>query len=177
MTLRIGRCPLSQLALPDTVSECECSSTKDAQTSVMKNLSLPLYAGFTLIETLISVMLIGILLSIALPSLEQQWLKTRRHAAQNNLFQIHLRQVQWRGMHVLYADNLLDLGPLNVASPHYNFSLDNVSAQSYSVHAQAKGTQARDTQCLVLSLRISSNGQLLKTSNASAMDDPQKCWP
>ena len=148
-----------------------------AQTSVMKNLRLPLFAGFTLIETLISVMLMGILMSIALPNLEQHWLKTRRHAAQNSLSQIHLRQVQWRGTHALYADNFSDLGNLNFASPHYNFSLDNVGAQTFSVHAQAKGTQIRDTQCLVLSLRISSNGQLLKTSNASITDDPQKCWP
>ena len=143
----------------------------------MKNLRLSLFAGFTLIETLISVMMMGILMSIVLPSLEQQWLKTRRHAAQNSLSQIHLRQVQWHGTHALYADNFSDLGNLNFASPHYNFSLENVSAQTYSVHAQAKGTQARDTQCLVLSLRISSNGQLLKTSNASATDDAQKCWP
>lgn len=149
----------------------------DAQTSVMKNLRLPLLAGFTLIETLISVMLMGLLMSIALPSLEQYWLKTRRHAAQNSLSQIHLRQVQWRSMHARYADNLIDLGHLNADSPYYNFNLDNVGAQTYSVHAQAKGTQTRDTHCLVLSLRISSNGQLLKTSNASAIDDPLKCWP
>ena len=148
-----------------------------AQTAAMKNFRPPLFAGFTLIETLISVMLMGILMSIALPSLEQQWLKTRRHAAQNSLSQIHLRQLQWRGMHARYADNLIDLGNLNVASPHYHFSLDNVGAQTYSVHAQATGTQTRDTQCLVFSLRITSNGQLLKTSNASATDDPQKCWP
>ena len=143
----------------------------------MKNLRLSLFAGFTLIETLISVMMMGILMSIVLPSLEQQWLKTRRHAAQNNLSQIHLRQVQWRGTHALYADNFFDLGNVNVTSTHYNFSLDNVGAQTYNVHAQAKSTQTHDTQCLVLSLRISSNGQLLKTSNASATDDPQKCWP
>lgn len=143
----------------------------------MKNLRLPLFAGFTLIETLISVMLMGILMSIALPSLEKQWLKTRRDAAQNNLSQIHLRQVQWRGTHAVYADNFSDLGNFNFTSPHYNFSLDNVGTQTYSVHAQAKGTQTRDTQCLVLSLRISSNGQLLKTSNDSALDDLQKCWP
>jgi type IV pilus assembly protein PilE len=148
-----------------------------AQTAVMKNLRPPLFAGFTLIETLISVMLMGILMSIALPSLEQQWLKTRRHAAQNSLSQIHLRQVHWRGTHALYADNFSDLGNVNFVSPHYNFSLDNVGPQTYNVHAQAKGTQTRDAQCLVLSLRISSNGQLLKTSNASALDDLQKCWP
>jgi type IV pilus assembly protein PilE len=143
----------------------------------MKNLRHTFLAGFTLIETLISVMLMGILMSIALPSLEQQWLKTRRHAVQNSLSQIHLRQAQWRGTHALYADNFSDLGNLNFASPHYNFSLDNVSTQTYNVHAQAKGTQTRDTQCLVISLRTTSNGQVLKTSNASAIDDPQKCWP
>ena len=143
----------------------------------MHPINNPQLQGFTLIESVLSIALLAILLGIALPSLEQQWLKTRRHAAQNSLSQIHLRQVQWHGTHALYADNFSDLGNLNFASPHYNFSLENVSAQTYSVHAQAKGTQARDTQCLVLSLRISSNGQLLKTSNASATDDPQKCWP
>jgi type IV pilus assembly protein PilE len=142
----------------------------------MKNFRHPSFAGFTLIETLISVMLMGILLSIALPSLEQQWLKTRRQAAQNILYQIHLRQIQWRGTHSRFADNFSDLGNPNMASPHYNFSLDNVGPQTYSVHAQAKGPQTRDTQCLLLSLRISSNVQLLKTSQNSVVDDPQKCW-
>ena len=62
--------------------------------------------GFTLIETLISLALIGLLMGIALPSLELQWQKTRRQDAQNTLLQLHLRQLQWRGLYPQYANAL-----------------------------------------------------------------------
>jgi type IV pilus assembly protein PilE len=133
--------------------------------------------GFTLIEMLFSVLLMGLIMGIALPNFEQQWLKTRRHAIQNNLLQLHLRQLQWRGLHALYADKISDLGKVDATSTHYNLSLENVGPQTYTLRAQALGHQTRDIHCSIMSLRISSNGQLLKTSNASELDDPQKCWP
>ena len=65
--------------------------------------------GFTLIESLISIALIGALMGIALPQLEFQWQKTRRQDAQNSLMQLHLRQLQWRGLHPQYASSLSEL--------------------------------------------------------------------
>lgn len=133
--------------------------------------------GFTLIEMLFSVMLMGLIMGMALPSFEQQWLKTRRQALQNNLLQLHLRQLQWRGLHALYANKISDLGQVDAISTHYQLSLENVGTQTYTLQAQALGHQTRDINCRIMSLRMSSNGQLLKTSNASEIDDPQKCWP
>ena len=65
--------------------------------------------GFTLIESLVSIALIGILMGIALPQLELHWQTTRRQDAQNSLMQLHLRQLQWRGLHPQYASSLSEL--------------------------------------------------------------------
>jgi type IV pilus assembly protein PilE len=173
---RIERQRRCKLALSDAASQCVNVWPQGAQTSDMNSSRLTSVTGFTLIEMLFSVMLMGLIMGIALPSFEQQWLKSRRQALQNNLLQLHLRQLQWRGLHALYADKISDLGNIHVNSTLYSLSLDNVSTQTYTLHAQAIGHQTRDVNCRVMSLRMSSNGQLMRTSNASEIDDPQKCW-
>jgi type IV pilus assembly protein PilE len=53
--------------------------------------------------------IIGTLMGIVLPQFELQWQKTRRQDAQNSLMQLHLRQLQWRGLHAQYASSLSEL--------------------------------------------------------------------
>jgi type IV pilus assembly protein PilE len=122
--------------------------------------------------------IVGTLMGIALPQFELQWQKTRRQDAQNSLMQLHLRQLQWRGMNAQYANTL---GELNWAgshsiSKHYQLSLQSSSAQGYILHATPVGMQSRDTTCSSMSLRISENAKLLATSNASLLYDAQACW-
>ncbi len=134
--------------------------------------------GFTLIESLISIALIGALMGIALPQLEFQWQKTRRQDAQNSLMQLHLRQLQWRGLHPQYASSLSELnwtGALSI-SKHYQLSLQSSNAQGYILHATPVGLQSRDTTCSSMSLRISENAKVLRTSNASLLNDAEACW-
>ncbi len=134
--------------------------------------------GFTLIETLISLALIGLLMGIALPSLELQWQKTRRQDAQNTLLQLHLRQLQWRGLYPQYANALSELGWPNLESTsgYYSLRLQNVSAQGYVLEATAIGLQSRDTPCASMTLRVSENAAVLRTSNAFLLGDPSRCW-
>ena len=120
----------------------------------------------------------GTLMGIALPQLELQWQKTRRQDAQNSLMQLHLRQLQWRGLHAQYASTL---GELNWAgthsiSKHYQLSLQSSNAHGYILHATPVGLQSRDTTCNSMSLRISENVRLLATSNASLLNDAGACW-
>ena len=134
--------------------------------------------GFTLIESLISIALIGALMGIALPQLEFQWQKTRRQDAQNSLMQLHLRQLQWRGLHPQYASSLSELnwtGDLSI-SKHYQLSLQSSNAQGYILHATPVGLQSRDTTCSSMSMRISENAKVLRTSNASLLNDAEACW-
>ena len=135
-------------------------------------------AGFTLIESLVSMAIIGTLMSIALPQLELQWHKTRRQDAQNSLLQLHLRQLQWRGLHAQYASTLSELNwtGTHSTSKHYILNLQSSDAQGYILHATPVGMQSRDTNCSSMSLRISENAKVLTTSNASLLSDAEGCW-
>ncbi len=135
-------------------------------------------AGFTLIESLVSIALIGILMGIALPQLEMHWQTSRRQDAQNSLLQLHLRQLQWRGLHPEYASSLTELSwpGSHSLSQHYILNLQNSHAHGYILHATAVGIQSRDTACSSLSLHVSANAQLLRTSNSSVLSDVGNCW-
>ncbi|MCX7263318.1 MAG: prepilin-type N-terminal cleavage/methylation domain-containing protein [Burkholderiales bacterium] len=135
-------------------------------------------AGFTLIETLVSIALIGILMGIALPQLELHWQTSRRQDAQNSLLQLHLRQLQWRGLHPEYASSLTELSwpGSHSLSQHYLLNLQSSHANGYVLHATPVGMQSRDAACSSLSLHVSANAQLLRTSNASVLSDVGNCW-
>jgi len=146
--------------------------------------------GFTLIETLISVALLGLLMGIALPQMDMYWQQSRRQDAQNSLLQLHIKQLQWRGLHPQYSILLSELawpGTLTLAG-HYSLSLEatgsgsgtgastGMGTQGYVMHATAIGLQARDTPCSVMTLRYTENTALLKTSNGAMQSDPGRCW-
>ena len=135
-------------------------------------------AGFTLIESLICMAIIGTLMGIVLSQFELQWQKTRRQDAQNSLMQLHLRQLQWRGLHAQYASSLSELNwaGKHSISKHYLLSLQSSNANGYILQATPVGLQSRDVTCSSMSLRISENAKLLATSNASLLNDDGACW-
>jgi type IV pilus assembly protein PilE len=144
----------------------------------MKTLRNLIPSGFTLIESLISLALLAILTSLALPRFEAQWQISRRQDAQNTLLQLHLKQLQWRGVHSEYAKTLDELGWLsNLSSAgHYSLRLQNAGSQSYELLATAIGMQSRDMACASMSLRVSANAQLFRTSQGFLASDPGQCW-
>ena len=135
-------------------------------------------AGFTLIESLVGMAIIGTLMGIALPQLELHWQTTRRQDAQNSLMQLHLRQLQWRGLHPQYASSLSELNwtGAHSISNHYLLSLQSSNAQGYILHATPVGMQSRDTTCSRMSLHILENAKVLTTSNESLLTDSGRCW-
>ncbi|MEN9996269.1 MAG: hypothetical protein RL462_1045 [Pseudomonadota bacterium] len=135
--------------------------------------------GFTLIESLLSVALMTILMGIALPSLEQQWQHTRRQDAHNALGQLHLRQLQWRGLHPQYASTLADLSwPGNTSTAgNYTLTVNTASTQSFELQATAQGLQSRDTACRVMRLQMRADGTVQRTSNSNNKADTGRCWP
>jgi type IV pilus assembly protein PilE len=131
--------------------------------------------GFTLIEIMIVVALIGILASIALSSYQSHALKTRRYAAQSCL----IEQAQYMERYYTTANNPMTYTDASLPNAscktnlaaYYTFSLTSAS-QAFTVQAVASGTQTGDTNCRTLALN-----QAALQSSSSATASTTGCWP
>lgn len=128
--------------------------------------------GFTLIEMMIVVVIIGILASIAFPSYQEYVIRGNRAEGQALLVDAAARQERYFSQNSLYADNV---GKLNMAdesvNKHYKVSVTSASSNSYTLTAQPQGSQAsRDTKCG--NLTLDSTGERGKSGSATVAD----CW-
>lgn len=128
--------------------------------------------GFGLIESLIAVLVAGLLAAIALPSFRAQQLRSHRADATQALQQLQLQQEQYRERHGRYAQDLQQLrGSAALDSPrgHYRLSLTASGPDAYAAVADAQGAQTGDTDCRTVTLRI---------EGALSFQEPrQGCWP
>lgn len=112
--------------------------------------------GFTLIELMIVVAVIGILAAIAYPNYQEYVKKGRRSAAQSHMMEIAQREQQYLLDARAYAANLTALGvttPTDVAS-YYTIALTVTDAPpGFTITATATGVQASDGD-----LSLSSTG-------------------
>ena len=106
--------------------------------------------GFTLIEIMVAVLIIGILTAIAVPSYQSYLLKGNRAAAQAYLIDIAQQQQQYLLDARTYATNVTGLSmttPTNV-STYYTiqdpFTI-GTAPNSFSITATPVGSQASDT--------------------------------
>jgi len=113
--------------------------------------------GFTLVELMIAVVVLGILASIALPSFLESIRKSRRSEAATALMQIQQAQERWRSNRAAYASDLAGLG-LAGQTPggYYALSIEDADATGYTATAVGKtGTsQAQDAQCRTMRVRL-----------------------
>ena len=136
--------------------------------------------GFTLVETMIVVAVIGILSSMAWPSFAAYVQRARRVDALVALMQVQLAQERYRANHRRYGD-LADLGVRSSSGAgHYTLSIATAGVDGYEVVASAVGSQIGDIACR--SLRLGGNGADLvfasgadaSASNPAAVN--RKCW-
>ncbi|KFI08228.1 type IV pilin protein [Massilia sp. BSC265] len=98
--------------------------------------------GFTLVELMVAVAIIGILAAIALPSYNQYIVRSNRAAAQSYLMELSQAQAQFMADTRSYADNPDDLGvtpPSSVAAKYeIDITLVPGPPQGYTITAKPR---------------------------------------
>ena len=133
--------------------------------------------GFTLIEIMIAVAIIGILAAIALPSYARYVEKARRADATAFLSEVAGEQVRFFSENNAYAASMGELGygaEATYPTPegYYTVSVALIGTRGFSLTATADpdGLQARDTDCAAIS--ITSTGARTPSTAAGGAD----CW-
>jgi len=115
--------------------------------------------GFTLIELMVAVAILGIIVAVAFPSFKSAIVKGRRADAFAAIAAIQQAQERWRANQSTYSTSLASTA-LNVAQPdRYEITVSepggsSTLANGYIVTAIGRNGQDGDNQCRKLSLKL-----------------------
>lgn len=145
--------------------------------------------GFSLIELLVAIVILGILASIAYPTYTEQVRKSRRADAKTALLELSQRQENFYVDNNAYASSLSELlgassgvvGGFTVSGntalskdKHYKIVIETASARSFTMYAEPAETSPQRTDIACARMTINSAGQ--KSALNSSGDEGSNCW-
>ncbi|WP_139557734.1 type IV pilin protein [Methylotetracoccus oryzae] len=130
--------------------------------------------GYTLIELMIAVAVVGILAGIALPSYQSAVMKTRRSDGQAALMKALAQQEQYFLDNKTYTSSMTNLGystdPAPSGEGFYKIKVASGStALTFTLEAAPQGAQATD-RCATLTINQ------LGVKGKTGAEDIKQCW-
>jgi type IV pilus assembly protein PilE len=140
--------------------------------------------GFTLVELMITVVILAIIVGVAMPAYTQQMHKSRRTEARNTLLDLAGREERFLSIQGTYGQNAADVGygalPFTTINGYYNVTVlapdpnaVTPTNPSFIITATAAGLQASDTDCATFT--VNQIGQQVALTSAAVVNTTT-CW-
>jgi len=147
--------------------------------------------GFTLIELMIVVAILGILAAVAFPSYQKYTTKSHRVDAEKNLGELAQYMERYFTENGRYDQDSgstavslpFSKSPKDGSKTHYNIALSAVSSTAFTLKATPTGSQAtNDTKCGILSVNsagvkcVLNEATCSNNTSSAAMSLISDCW-
>lgn len=134
--------------------------------------------GFSLIELLIAITIVGIIVSVAIPSYNSIMLETRRSDALTALSNRAMLQERFYTTNNAYSNSMADLGGAISDEGFYNIAVDTSACANscFTLTATPIAGEAQDSDDTCWTIRITHTGQKSSSTSGGVANAARTCW-